>query len=107
EDNYGNIPGKATYNAVQGLAEYYGSSTFLTEALTLEALKALEAPVQNKQPFFLYLSHYAVHTPLQADPRFVQRYLDAGLDEIEARYASMIEGMDKSLGDVLNFLEKN
>ncbi|MEX2233217.1 MAG: sulfatase-like hydrolase/transferase, partial [Cyclobacteriaceae bacterium] len=105
EDNYGNLAGKTTFHAVQNLSEYYGSETFLTEALTLEAIKSLEAPIRNKQSFFLNMAHYAVHTPLQDDARFYKKYLDAGLDEKEARYASMIEGMDKSLGDLMDFLK--
>lgn len=107
KDNYGNTPGKFTYNAVQGLAEYYGTDTFLTEALTLEALKTLEEPTQRQQPFYLHLAHYAVHDPIQADERFVQKYYDRGMNPIEARYASLIEGMDKSLGDLLDYLEQH
>lgn len=107
QDNYGNLPGRTSFHAVQDLAPYYGSETFLTEALTREAIQALDAPVKHKKPFFLHLSHYAVHVPLQADPRFIQQYLDAGLDAQEAKYASMIAGMDKSLGDLLDYLEKN
>lgn len=106
KDNYGNIPGNFSYHAVQGLAEYYGTDTFLTEALTLEALKSIDAPVKAKQPFFLHLAHYAVHDPIQGDDRFVQKYLDEGLHPREAKYASLVEGMDKSLGDVMNYLEK-
>ncbi|WP_164111588.1 MULTISPECIES: sulfatase [Sphingobacterium] len=107
KDNYGNIPGKFSYNAVQGLAEYYGSDTFLTEALTLEALKSIDQPAKSKQPFYLHLAHYAIHVPMQADVRFVQKYYDMGLDSAEAKYASLIEGMDKSLGDVMDYLEEN
>lgn len=107
KDNYGNIPGNFSYHAVQGLAEYYGTDTFLTEALTLEALKSIDAPVKAKQPFFLHLAHYAVHDPIQGDERFVQKYLDKGLDPVEAKYASLVEGMDKSLGDVMKYLEQN
>lgn len=107
EDNYGNIPGKFTYNAVQGLAEYYGTETFLTEALTLEALKTLEEPRKQDQPFYLHLAHYAVHDPIQGDQRFVQKYYDRDMDPIEARYASLVEGMDKSLGDILDYLEEH
>ncbi len=106
EDNYGNIPGKAGWHAVPDLQEYYGKDTFLTEALTLEALKSIEAPIANKQPFFLHLAHYAVHVPIMADKRFLQKYLNAGLDQTEAAYATLIEGMDKSLGDVMNFLKR-
>src|SRR5690606_4520295 len=62
--------------------------------------------VTKKQPFFLYMAHYAVHTPIMGDDRFVQKYYDMGLDSIEARYASMVEGMDKSLGDIMDYLEE-
>jgi arylsulfatase A-like enzyme len=106
KDNFGNIPGKSQAQAVPDLEEYFGTDTFLTEALTLEAIKSLEAPVKNKQPFFLNLAHYAVHSPIMADKRFVQKYYDAGLDTVEAKYASLIEGMDKSLGDIMNYLER-
>lgn len=105
KDNYGNLSGKTTHHAVQDLSEYYGSETFLTEALTREAIKAIDAPVMNRQPFFLHFAHYAVHTPLQADQKYYQKYIDQGLNETEARYASMIEGMDQSLGEVLDYLE--
>jgi arylsulfatase A-like enzyme len=97
--------GKSSRNAVTGLEKYHGTDVFLSDAITTEALKALEKPVSEKKPFFLYLAHYAVHIPLDADPRFMQRYLAAGLDSTEAKYASLIEGMDKSLGDVLKFLD--
>lgn len=107
ENNFGNVPGKFTYNAVQGLAEYYGTETFLTEALTREALKTLEEPAKQKQPFYLYLSHYAVHVPIQADERFLDKYIDQGMDIKEAKYATLLEGMDKSLGDVMDYLEEN
>lgn len=106
EENYGNMPGKTSVNAVPDLQEYYGSETFLTDALTLEALKSIETPVQQGQPFFLNMSHYAVHDPFMADKRFVQKYLDLGLDKSGANFASLVEGMDKSLGDIMDFLER-
>lgn len=106
KDNYGNIPGKTSMNAVPDLQEYYGSETFLTDALTLEALKAIETPVQQRQPFFLNMSHYAVHDPFMADKRFVQKYLDQGLDTLGANFASLVEGMDKSLGDIMDYLQQ-
>ncbi len=105
-DNYGNIPNKASAQAVPDLEEYFGTDTFLTEGLTLEALKTLDEPIKNKQPFYLNMAHYAVHTPIMADKRFVQKYYDAGIDSTEAKYASLVEGMDKSLGDIMNYLKK-
>ncbi|WP_290797247.1 sulfatase-like hydrolase/transferase [Flavihumibacter sp. UBA7668] len=106
KDNYGNIPGKASWQAVPDLQEYHGSETFLTEALTLEAIKAMEDPISRQRPFFLHMAHYAVHDPIQPDQRFVQKYLDAGLPVAEANYASLLEGMDKSLGDLMDFLQQ-
>ncbi len=106
KDNFGNNAGRAGDQAVPDLEEYFGTDTFLTEALTLEAIKAMEAPVKNKQPFFLQLAHYAIHLPFDKDKRYFQKYMDAGLSETEAKYASLIEGMDKSLGDIMDFLQK-
>ena len=91
---------------VPGLEAYHGKDIYLTEALTREAVKALEQAVADHQPFCLYLSHYAVHAPWEKDDRFYQRYLDAGLTRFEATLASMIEGMDKSLGDVMGALDR-
>jgi arylsulfatase A-like enzyme len=90
---------------VPGLKAYHGKDISLTEALTREAIAATGSAVAEGQPFFLYMSHYAVHTPIEEDPRFIKRYTDAGLDPVEARYASMVEALDKSLGDILDFLD--
>ncbi|MCW2262323.1 MULTISPECIES: sulfatase [Sphingobacterium] len=90
---------------VPGLEEYYGQDIFLTEALTQKALKVLNDSLSNQKPFFLYMSHYAVHVPFNADKRFYQKYIDKGATHVEAQYASMVEGMDKSLGDMMDFLE--
>ncbi len=52
------------------------------------------------------MAHYAVHTPIMADPRFVQKYYDDSPDSTEAKYASLLEGMDKSPGDIMDYLEQ-
>ena len=80
---------------------------FVTEALTQEAIKALDKAKRLGQPFYLYMSHYAIHVPVDRDLRFYKKYIDAGLSEKEAGYASLIEGMDKSLGDLMNWLHEN
>ena len=104
KDNYGNIPGKSTYQSVPDLMNYHGSDTILTEALTLEAINSIEEPIRLKMPFYLNMSHYAVHVPIQPDVRFYQSYLDVGLDTPNAKYASMVASMDKSLGDIMKYL---
>ncbi|MGN6510864.1 MAG: sulfatase [Chitinophaga sp.] len=93
-------------HGVPGLEEFYGTEVFLTEALTRKALAAVEQDRPAKRPFFLYMAHYAVHVPLEADKRFYRRYIDEGLSVPEAKYASLLEGMDKSLGDIMDYLER-
>lgn len=108
-ENFGNAE-RGAYTlpwGVPGLEKYHGDSIFLTEALTREAIKALDQSKATGKPFYLYMANYAVHVPLYADNRFYQKYIDTGLDEYEARYSSMIEGMDKSLGDLMDYLDRN
>lgn len=109
EQNFGNrTDGKPSpLQAVPGLEKYWGEDIFVTEALTLEAKKSLNKAKRLGQPFFLYMSHYAIHVPVDKDMRFYQKYIDAGLSEKEAGYASLIEGMDKSLGDLMDWLDQN
>ena len=89
---------------VPGLEKYHGSDINLTEALTREAIAALESVRKSGQPFFLYMSHYAVHAPIEQDHRYIDKYAD--LDPTEAKYASMIESMDKSLGDLMDYTKE-
>jgi arylsulfatase A-like enzyme len=90
-------------NHVPGLEAYHGQDIFLTEALTLEMNKQIESAVTNGVPFFAYMAHYAVHSPWNADERFSANY--SGLNDTQRAFATLIEGMDKSLGDILNKLE--
>jgi arylsulfatase A-like enzyme len=91
---------------VPGLEAYHGKDIYLTEALTREAIKVMEQAVADQQPFYVYMAHYAVHAPWEKDDRFYQAYVDAGLKPFEATLASMIEGMDKSLGDLMATLDR-
>ena len=105
KQNFGQNLGKRAGNAVPGLAKYHGQDLFLTEALTLEAKAQVSAAAQAKQPFYLYLAHYAVHAPFESDPRFAAHYKDSGKPAPAQAFATLIEGMDKSLGDLLDHLE--
>ena len=91
---------------VPGLEKYHGQDIYLTEALTIEANNQMEKAVATGKPFYLYMSHYAIHAPWEKDERFYQKYKDQGLTDFEATYASMIEGMDKSLGDILDKMKQ-
>jgi len=105
-ENYGNRKGaKKPGAAVPGLEKYWGTETFLTEALTLEAKAAVTGAVGEKKPFFLYFANYAVHAPFNSDPRFADHYKDSGKPAPAQAFATLIEGMDKSLGDMLDHLD--
>ena len=106
EENYGHTKdGKPiSLMAVPGLEKYWGTETFVTEALTLEAIKALDKAKKYNQPFYLYMAQYAIHIPLNKDKRFYDKYKKKGMTDHEAAYATLIEGMDKSLGDLMNCL---
>jgi arylsulfatase A-like enzyme len=104
ENGYGLLRGTRS-RAVPGLDKYHGTDTFLTEALTLEALAQIDTAVAAGKPFFLYMSHYAVHNPFEIDKRFIAHYQDTTFSQAARGYATLIEGMDKSLGDILDHLE--
>jgi len=105
ENGYGLLRGTRS-RAVPGLEKYHGSDTFLTEALTLEAMDQVDAAVAEGRPFFLYMSHYAVHNPFETDPRFIGHYQDTAYSPAARAFATLVEGMDKSLGDLLDHLEE-
>jgi arylsulfatase A-like enzyme len=106
--NYGNAGGavkQASPNAVPGLEKYHGTDTFLTDALALEAKAQVSDAVKADKPFFLYFASYAVHAPFNSDPRFAPHYAGSGKPAAAQAYATLIEGMDKALGDLLDHLE--
>lgn len=107
--NYGNGGGevrKQATAAVPGLEKYHGTETFLTEALTLEAKTHVANAVKAEKPFFLYFPQYAVHAPFNSDPRFAANYKDSGKPPQAQAFATLIEGMDKSLGELLDHLDQ-
>lgn len=97
---------KAGAPGVPHLEKYHDKDIFLTEALTLEAKAQVEEAVKAGKPFFLNFAHYAVHSPFDSDPRFAANYKASGKDPKAQAFATLIEGMDKSLGDLLDHLEK-
>lgn len=76
---------------------------YLTDYFTEEAVSAIKA--NRDRPFFLYLAHWGVHTPLQA----AKADYDA-LSHIEDHrlrvYAAMVRSLDRSVGQVLQTLKE-
>jgi len=104
-DGFGHISGNEA-RAVPGLEKYHGTDIFLTEALTLEANAAISRAKEDGKPFFLYMAHYAVHAPFQSDPRFADHYVNSGKSKKAQAYATLIEGIDKSLGDIVDHIRQ-
>ena len=79
---------------------------YLTDRLTDEAIKFIEA--NRAGPFFLYLPHYAVHTPLQAKEQLVAKYKNKQPHNGQSNpeYAAMIESMDTGIGRILDKLDE-
>lgn len=70
-----------------------------------EADEAVRFIRENRErPFFLNLWHHAVHPPLQGRADLVAKY--AHLGERPAVYAAMVEGVDESVGALLQVLDE-
>ncbi len=106
---------------------------YLTDRLTDEAIKIIK---ETEEPFFIYLSHYAVHVPIQVPEKYVPKYKEKvkklRLDKVKTfetgeyfpcehkkhlrvvrrlvqsdpYYAGMIENLDENIGRVINTLKE-
>jgi uncharacterized sulfatase len=97
------------WRALRFAASFNGGETFepggyLTDYYTDEAVKVIEA--NRERPFFLYLAHWAPHTPLQAT-RADYEALSHIEDHTLRVYAAMIRALDRGVGRVLAALEEN
>jgi uncharacterized sulfatase len=84
--------------------DVFAPDRYITDYYTEQAVEVIEA--NKDRPFFLYLAHWAPHTPLQAT-----REDYAALSHIENHrervYAAMIRSLDRGVGQVLDALKAN
>ena len=97
------------WSALQFAASFNGGERFepteyLTDYYTEEAVKVIEA--NKDRPFFLYLAHWAPHTPLQATKEDYEALSHIELHR-ERVYAAMIRALDRGVGQVLDALREN
>jgi len=76
--------------------------------LNKEAFDFISA--NKDKPFFVALSHYSVHGPVRFEPGLRDEYQKTiegkKPRQTNAGYAAMVEALDTSVGQVLEFLEK-
>lgn len=83
------------------------AGAYLTDLFADAALKFIRE--NRDRPFFLYLPHFAVHTPLQAKKELIAKY-ESGKNrpgqQSNPVYAAMLESADESLGRIVRELEE-
>jgi len=78
---------------------------YLTDRLSDEAVQFIKK--HKDEPFFLYMAHYAVHTPIQGKPELVKKYqAKAPTDQKNPEYAAMVEAVDQAVGKIMAALEE-
>lgn len=83
--------------------KWFEPASYLTDYYTDEAVSAIK---RNKnRPFFLYLAHWGVHTPLQASKADYDA-LPSIADHRRRVYAAMVKSVDRSVGRVLQTLRE-
>ena len=128
----GNHKGSPTFPGGKGYYAPYGNPTldegppgeYLTDRLTDESIRFIESAAGY--PFFLYLSYYTVHTPIQGCVAYDQHYLekshalpDSGkmqtrtehggttrINQSNPLYAAMVRSMDENVGMVLKAIRE-
>ncbi|MFH5834354.1 sulfatase [Halalkalibaculum sp. DA384] len=98
---------------------------YLTDRLTTEAIRFMEQASERTDPFFLFLSFYTVHTPIQGCARYDEHYREeklklpgegkpamrkeglgqTRLTQSDPEYAAMVRCMDQNVGRLLKELK--
>ena len=88
---------------MRGNIAFQGKSSYLTDDFTEEAIEFIKR--ERNQPFFLFLSYNAVHSPDQAPRKYLDRAKHIE-DPFRAVYAAMTIGLDDGIGRVVETLEE-
>ncbi len=97
------LPGGRRMDKVLRGTQVVEEQEYLTDAFGREAVAFVEKHRQH--PFFMYLPFNAVHAPLQAMDKYLQRFPDIK-DEKRRTFAAMQSAMDDNVGRVLDTLRR-
>lgn len=88
-----------SYNA----GSWFEPARYLTDYFTDEAVAAIRS--NRNRPFFLYLAHWGVHTPLQASKADYDALAHI-TDHRQRVYLAMVRALDRSVAHVLQALRE-
>ena len=91
------------YAASFNNSDWFEPGGYLTNYWTDEAKQVIEA--NRNRPFFLYLAHWGVHTPLQATREDYDAMGDIQPERLRV-YAAMVRALDRSVGEIMDKLEE-
>ncbi len=114
--NIGNKPERQGFdfsidrNELNVKGHFSEKGEYLTDLLTGEAINFIKNnnPNTTKKPFFLYLAHHAVHTPIKAKKKTIEAFGKKPGDDYHnnATYAAMIKSVDESVARINRVLEE-
>jgi arylsulfatase A-like enzyme len=82
--------------------EIFEDGHYLTERIGDEAVRFITAP--RDEPFFLYAAFNAVHYPMHAPRKYVERF--SNLPEERQMYAAMLSAADDAIGRIVDAVER-
>ena len=78
---------------------------YLTDREADEAVKFIRR--HKDKPFFLYMAHYAVHTPIQSKEKLIDKYkAKKPTNHKNPAYAAMVESVDDAVGKICSVLDE-
>ena len=104
--NYFYDPNEVNRNSIRNVVENYSQTNFdgyLTDVLGDKAISFIDKNYQSNNPFFLFLSFNAPHTPMHAKKEVLEKFKD----NPRKVYASMMWSMDEAIGNVIESLKEN
>ena len=104
--NYFYDPNEEFRNSIRNVVENYSQTKFdgyLTDVLGDKAIGFINKNHESNNPFFLFLSFNAPHTPMHAKDDVLEKFKD----NPRQVYASMMWSMDEAIGNVVEALKEN
>ena len=104
--NYFYDPNEEFRNSIRNVVENYTQTKFdgyLTDVLGDRAIGFINKNHESNNPFFLFLSFNAPHTPMHAKDDVLEKFKD----NPRQVYASMMWSMDEAIGNVVEALKEN